>query len=949
MRDSRAASLRFTLVASAFLLTMLAQVFIRGGGLIWAVAPLTVAVVCLLLESVRAKGKPYGHSAQSQLSLDFRARPAEWAFRIWNAEFTRIDLGWASTITACLLMSVSLRNFGHESVESLSLAWYCFGAAVTLLVVGIVVIDGRLAGAVSRVRSNGGFKVELNSLVPWLILGLILTLAAGVRLYNLDELPAGLWYDEADNLSHAQLYAHNPGQIPLYEPSTNLPTLFLLPIAAIVKLTGVAVTTARLVAIFFGLLGIVATYLFVRRVMGAVAGLIAAFLVAFMRWDIIWSRIGMHGITGVLFAALSAWMALRAIRSGRHSDFALAGVSLGLGMWFYAPIRMFPLVLGFMLVHHYVVSRPPFRLFALHILIFILAALFVAAPLVQFAADDTEEFFSRSEQTSVFTITPRDKWVPQIEESLREHLLMFNRKGDPNPRHNLPDAPMLDFVIGGLFVLGFFFAFSQWRNTALFTLPFWVLLMVLPGVLTAPWESPQSLRSILVIPAVAALAAYPLERLWSGGRAAPWPRVRRYALPVFLGILAVICYMNVEFYFDDQANDPRVYGEFSTEETLMATSQIERQRRGYSIWVSRQFLFGLIGRLLGSDPKKDIVKPPETLPLDSTQVWHGAAVYFEPREKGFWELARAYYPDGQFNAVTAPSGGEPIFYTAFVSREQLAERQGLDVDYTRWNEPVGENPQPIKESVWHTGEGPREYPYELSVSGALKVDVGGVYEFELDGSLDVYVELDGRRILGPEKRRSKVAPAVGLHTLSISGRVTESDRFVRLLWRPPGGDLEPIPFSNLYRGNVRPLGAVGRFFKSGDESAQPDAVEIAPSMDVFNYFPVVDEPHTVVWEGMLAVESIGNHKFGVERVSGPVKLYFENDLIAQDPPSEDVDREGEVLVGAGAYPVRVEYVAETQGRSTMFKILWQPPDGHMAPILIESLTPARERMLRVIE
>ena len=100
---------------------------------------------------------------------------------------------------------------------------------------------------------------------------------------------------------------------------------------------------------------------------------------------------------------------------------------------------------------------------------------------------------------------------------------------------------------------------------------------------------------------------------------------------------------------------------------------------------------------------------------------------------------------------------------------------------------------------------------------------------------------------------------------------------------------------------------------------------------------------------MLKVEQLGTQKFAVERVSGPVKFYFDNDLLAQDPPSEDVGREGEVLVGAGSYPIRVEYVAETQGRSTLFKILWQPPDGSRAPIPVEALTPSREHALRVIE
>ncbi len=956
MKDSRAASLRFTLVASAAILALFAQVFIRDGGLQWAVAPLAVAVVCLALESIRARPSRSGQSpagdeapSPTQLQLDIRARPAEWSFRLWNIEFTRADLGWVSIIAACLLLSVSLRNFGHESVESLALAWYGFGAAVTLLLVGIATIDDRLSRLVRRLRANGGFRIELRSLAPWLILGAILIMATAVRLYNLEDIPAGLWHDEASNLSYARTYAENPGGIPVYEPSAHRPTLFLMPIAALAKLAGVSVTTPRLIAAAFGLMGIVAVFLLVRIALGTSTGLIAAFLAAFMRWDIIFSRIGFDATAGVLFAALSGWLTLRAIRSGRHSDYALSGACLGLGMWFYIANQAFAIVIAFILLHHLVVSKPPFRRFALSVLIMILTALFVTAPVAQFAMNNSEEFFARSRQVSVFNITPREQWVDQINESLEEHLMMFNRLGDPNPRHNLPGEPMLDFLMAALFALGFFFALTQWRNTALFSLPFWVLFMVLPGVLTVPWESPQSLRSILVIPAVAALAAYPLQRLWAAGRAAPWPAVRRYALPVTLGVLALIAYINVEFYFGDQANDPRVFAEFSTDETLMARSHEELQKRGYSIWTSRQYLFGGIGEVLGSSPKREVIKPPDTLPLDSTKVWRGAAMYFEPREKGFWELARAYYPDGEFHAVTPPSGGEPLFYTAFVSRESLAERQGLDVSYTRWNEPVVADPQPVSESVWHAYDGPDEYPYDLKIQGALKVSEAGEYEFALDGNLDVAVELNGLRVLSPDKPRARVAPAIGLHTLSILGNVTEPDKFARLLWKPPGGDLEPIPFSNLYRGGVRPLGAVGRFFVNGDDMTMPDAVEITPSMDVFRYFPAIDDPHTAVWEGMLTIKGIGNHKFAVEKVSGPVRLYLENDLIAQDPPSEEVDRQGEILIGAGTYPVRVEYEARDKGRSTLFKILWQPTDGSMAPIPVESLTPLRERMLRVLE
>ena len=208
----------------------------------------------------------------------------------------------------------------------------------------------------------------------------VLALSAVLRLYNLEDIPAGLWFDEADNLIHARHYALDPGRTPAYAESTNLPTLFLLPIAALVKLTGVAITTPRLIAAAFGVAGVGVTFLFVRHIMGTRCGLIAAFLVGVMRWDIVWSRIGMHGVTGVLFAALTGWLTLRAVRSGRASDYGLAGVSLGLGMWFYTSFRMFPIIVALILLHHLVVSRPAVRGFVVRVGLMALVSVFVAAP-----------------------------------------------------------------------------------------------------------------------------------------------------------------------------------------------------------------------------------------------------------------------------------------------------------------------------------------------------------------------------------------------------------------------------------------------------------------------------------------------------------------------------------------------------------------------------------------
>lgn len=944
----RAAAVRFTLVVSAIVLAILADHFIRADDMKWAVAPLVIAVACLALaDTGRAREKTESKPESAETPRpSFGRFPTDPNSR-FSVGLSEGALGFLAALLAIGLMYVSLRIFAHDSPESLTLAWYSFGAAVVIALAAIPTIDSRWTGLILRLKAAGGVRIGLRSTVPWIVLFAILALAAGLRLYNLEDLPAGLWFDEADNLFEAREYARDPGQIPVYAPSTNLPTMFLIPVAAVVKLAGVAITTPRLVAAAFGLLGIVAMFLFARHAFGTSAALIAAFLVAVMRWDLNWSRIGMHGITGVLFAALTGWLTLRAIRTGRTSDYAFAGASLGLGMWFYSPFRMFPLVVGFILLLHLLVARPDVRSYIANIAIMAIVALFVAAPIVQYAVENSEQFFQRTETTSLFNLTPREEWAGQLRTSLVSHLLMFNVEGDPNPRHNLPNAPMLDRITGALFLLSFFFALGRWRSVALFTLPFWIFFMVLPGVLTVPWEAPQSLRSILVIPAVAALAALVIDLLWRTWRDVPWHLVRRFALPAILALLGIVAYLNVNFYFGDQANDPRVYAGFSTDETLMARSQVEQQRLGYSLWVSRQFLFGLTSTLLANHPRVEVLKAPETLPLDSTLVWRGAAAYFEPRERGFWEVMKAYYPDAEFNIVTAPTGGDPMYYTGFVSREQLVDRQGLDATYTVDGNEVPGRRDSVTDSTWHPDAGPELFPYRVTLSGSLHVPVYGEYEFMLD-SPDTVVELNGQRVLDSNKMTSRVVLAAGLHTLSVAADIEGPEQSIRLLWLNEDDFPKPIPFGRLYRDSVRPVGLAGRFFKDDSTSGSPDSMQITPSMDLFHYSPVIPHPYTAVWEGTVESDMPGPRRFKVSRTHrGEIALYVNNRLIAQDPPNGDATTSGELNLAPGQNHLRVEYTPPSG--PTKFEVLWALGSGTYRPIPVELLSPMPERMMLVVE
>ena len=122
---------------------------------------------------------------------------------------------------------------------------------------------------------------------------------------------------------------------------------------------------------------------------------------------------------------------------------------------------------------------------------------------------------------------------------------------------------------------------------------------------------------------------------------------------------------------------PEVYASYSTDDTLMASDMAEQAAKGYSPMVSRQFRHSLVASLFGHRYPRQTIAAPANIPLDPEQVWRGAAIYIEPRESGFYDALRAFYPDADFREIRPPSGGRVLYYSAYVSREQLEAAQGL--------------------------------------------------------------------------------------------------------------------------------------------------------------------------------------------------------------------------------------------------------------------------------
>ena len=386
------------------------------------------------------------------------------------------------------------------------------------------------------------------------------------------------------------------------------------------------------------------------------------------RWHATFSRIAFDAILLPLLLVACLFFLLRGFRARHRSpaaDYLLAGLFLGLGLLSYQAFRLVPLLV----LAAFVLVPPSFRLAgrrgvaeaAAGLAIVALAAAVAAMPLLRYAADNSKQFWERTRTASL--LRGRTPWEARgdVAANLADHVLMFNVRGDPNGRHNLPGEPMLHPLAGALFVLGIAGCIGGLRRYPARLLLAWLVAMLAAGVLSVRFESPQALRTIGVVPAVCLIGAVPLASFWQAWRdsfgARRW---RILAIPAALaaGWLLIGSY---DTFFRRQAGDFAVWNAFSTAETRMAR-EVRRLGSGWQYHIDPLLARHPTTRFLAPE----FVEPepyvaPELLPITDAGA-EGAVVFVSERDGDSRRLIEQWYPGVTVIRHANPTDGHVALY-----------------------------------------------------------------------------------------------------------------------------------------------------------------------------------------------------------------------------------------------------------------------------------------------
>lgn len=392
-----------------------------------------------------------------------------------------------------------------------------------------------------------------NRSVQWAALALVVALATGLRVYNLRDLPAGLYCDEA-GLGYNSFALGTAGidwngvRFPLYVWSfvslTNPVFIYagILPI----KLFGLDEFSTRLTSALFGVGTVIAMFFLGRALSGPWVGLFAAAFLAVLPWHLHFSRIAFELISFPFLFTIGLTFLVR-YTQGRRT-LAAGMFFCALCLYAYAIAGLFvPLfLLGFSLLYLATLLRR-----WKETLLALLVVVATAAPAAVF-------YYRHPHSTGYFRNTTmlranEDPGV-QARQFLANYRAFLSRQflfesGDPLVRHAVRGHGELLPVTGPLVALGALAALLR-RDRASKLVLWWVALYpVAPSLMT---EIPSASRGIIGAPAFALLAAMGLgAALDTLGWLLRWRRVALAAQGTALAAVAGMTGLEFARYLHD--------------------------------------------------------------------------------------------------------------------------------------------------------------------------------------------------------------------------------------------------------------------------------------------------------------------------------------------------------------------------------------------------------------
>jgi 4-amino-4-deoxy-L-arabinose transferase-like glycosyltransferase len=399
---------------------------------------------------------------------------------------------------------------------------------------------------------------------------LLLLLAAGLRVWQIDQVPPGLHHDEVINgeIVENDIFTGHPA---IFYTTGGREGLFHLTLAAAMRFIGYSSIGFRYAGFFWGMIGLAAIYALAKRLLGQRVALIMLAFAAVSLWSIYEGRAATRSVSITAMSALAALAFFSAWQTPdrpRLRKWLLAGVMLGLTLYTYIASRVIPGIFVIVLIYLAITQWCTLRSAWRGIAVYVATAALVAAPLIIYLALRPAADLRFQMLTDSITAARNGDFTPILTTTVQT-LGMFVWQGDPQWHYNVANTPVFDPLTSVLFLVGLLIAVWRWRRLPYAFYLIWLFVTLIPGMLSAP--APHYMRT-----AAAQVAAYTLVGIggagtigWAEKRNRNLARIAWGVIGAIWLIAAVVNYYNffvvwpvndeVRFYHQANVNEMAKY------------------------------------------------------------------------------------------------------------------------------------------------------------------------------------------------------------------------------------------------------------------------------------------------------------------------------------------------------------------------------------------------------
>lgn len=342
--------------------------------------------------------------------------------------------------------------------------------------------------------SNTNIRSNIVSIV------IIFIITATLIFYQFPTIPHNLSFDEV-SFAHLALSLQNIPYTPYSLRATGHATLYFYILLASLKMFGITTFALRLPAALFGVANGLLFFAIMKDVWTKkyhtwLVPLVLTILFITIRWYFTFARFAFEA-TFLLFLELAAlWFFFQYQTKRRLLYLGICGLCAGLAFNSYTPGRIFFLLPGFFLLMDLWKNHTSTKNRIVTALTFIIPLVITILPLSLYLKNNPDIRINQLSYMNNPALTISEKGTI-LGENLGKTAGMFFLKGDLNGRHNYPGKPAINPLMGLLFIVGLIMSMkSLKKNTAHQLFLGYLVLSLVPALLTFPSENPHMLRTM---------------------------------------------------------------------------------------------------------------------------------------------------------------------------------------------------------------------------------------------------------------------------------------------------------------------------------------------------------------------------------------------------------------------------------------------------------------------